>query len=86
MRLSLSTYVKDKYQFSYFSQFHRIIFRNPRISSVSSKNYWTYDYSADGNYTLPGKLEIGSDVDFDLRQKLNAYDVNNNVIVMERLS
>jgi hypothetical protein len=30
---------------------------------------------------LPGKLEIGSDIDFNLRQKLTAYDVNNNVVV-----
>lgn len=51
------------------------------ISSVAGTKYWTYDYSLDGNYTLPGKLEIGSDIDFNFRQKLNAFDKNNNVIV-----
>ncbi|HSN08354.1 MAG TPA: outer membrane beta-barrel protein, partial [Hanamia sp.] len=78
--LNLRTYVKDKYQFNIrvrpsYNQ------SKSSISTVASKNYWTYNYSADGNYTLPGKLEIGSDIDFNLRQKLNSFDVNNNVIV-----
>jgi len=80
MRLSLRTYVKDKYQFSVQAVPSYNVSKSS-ISSVASKNYWTYDYSADGNYTLPGKFEIGSDIDFNLRQKLTAYDVNNNVVV-----
>ncbi len=80
MSLNLRTYVKDKYQFNISA---RPSYNQSKssISSVASKNYWTYNYSADGNYTLPGKLEIGSDIDFNLRQKLNSFDVNNNVIV-----
>jgi hypothetical protein len=51
------------------------------ISSVSNTNYWTYNFSMDGNVQLPGKLELGSSVDFNLRQKINAFDQNNNVIL-----
>jgi hypothetical protein len=51
------------------------------ISTVANTHYWSYEYILDGNYLLPWKLEIGSDVNFKIRQKLNAYDVNNNVIL-----
>ena len=51
------------------------------ISKVAGSNYWSYNYSVDGSYSLPGKLEIGSDVDMDFRQKLNAFDVNTDVIL-----
>jgi hypothetical protein len=52
----------------------------PSISSVAGTHYWNYVYSFNGNYVLPGKLEIGSDIDFNFRQKINAFDNNNNVI------
>jgi hypothetical protein len=51
------------------------------LSTVAGTKYWSYDYTLDGNYQLPWKLEIGSDVQFNLRQKINAFDVNNNVIL-----
>lgn len=80
VRIGLRNYVKDKYQFSVdatpsFNQ------STSTISSVASTHYWSYNYSADGNYTLPGKFEIGSDVNFDFRQKLNAFDVNTDVVL-----
>ncbi len=53
----------------------------PSISSVAGTHYWNYVYSANGTYVLPGKLEIGSDIDFNFRQKINAFDNNNNVIL-----
>ncbi|MEO9004728.1 MAG: outer membrane beta-barrel protein, partial [Ginsengibacter sp.] len=53
----------------------------PSISSVAGTQYWSYNYGLNGNYALPGKLEIGSDINFNIRQKLNAFDKNNNVIL-----
>ncbi|MEO8960726.1 MAG: TonB-dependent receptor [Ginsengibacter sp.] len=53
----------------------------PSISSVAGTHYWSYNYALNGNYTLPGKLEIGSSIEFNLRQKLNAFDKNYNVIL-----
>jgi hypothetical protein len=51
------------------------------ISTVAGTNYWAFDYSLNGSYQLPWKLEIGSDIDFNLRQKIKAFDRNNNVIL-----
>lgn len=51
------------------------------ISSVAATHYWTGIFSLEGDYQLPGKLELGSDVDFNLRQKLDSYDQNANVIL-----
>ena len=80
LRLSLRTYKKDKYQFS-LSAIPSYNMSKSSISKVAGSNYWSYNYGVDGNYTLPGKLEIGSDVDMNFRQKLSAFDVNTDVIL-----
>ena len=51
------------------------------ISTVAGTHYWTYDYTFNGSVYPVKKLEIGTDIDFNLRQKINAFDKNNNVIV-----
>jgi len=51
------------------------------ISTVAGTNYWAFDYALNGSYELPWKLETGTDIDFNLRQKINAFDKNNNVIL-----
>jgi hypothetical protein len=51
------------------------------LSAAASTHYWSYEYLLEGNYLLPLKLEIGSDVRFNFRQKLNAFDNNNDVIL-----
>ena len=63
----------------------RFNFSPAYTNSTSSVNkvvnkYWTYNYSANGNYMFPGKIEVGSDIDFQFREKLNEFDQNNNVI------
>lgn len=50
------------------------------ISKVSGNKYWTYNYSANGNYTFPGKIEVGTDINFQFREKLSEADQNNDVI------
>lgn len=51
------------------------------LSAAASMHYWSYEYVMEGNYLLPLKLEIGSNVKFNFRQRLNAFDNNNNVIL-----
>jgi hypothetical protein len=51
------------------------------ITSVAATRYWTGVFSVEGDYQLPWKMELGSDVDFNLRQKLGSYDQNTNVIL-----
>ncbi len=79
-RIGLQSFKEKKYQIN-LSATPSYNQSKSSISSVAGTKYWTYDYSLDGSYTLPGKLEIGSDIDFNFRQKLNAFDKNNNVIV-----
>ncbi len=42
--------------------------------------YWTQEYEADVTVFLPWKLEIGSDVSVNIRQKTDDFDRNNNVV------
>lgn len=51
------------------------------ISTAAGTNYWTYNYSLDGSVYPVKKLEIGSDIDYNFRQKLSAFDKNNSVIL-----
>ncbi len=50
------------------------------ISKAAANKYWTYNYSTNGNYMFPGKIELGTDINFQFREKLNDFDNNNNVI------
>lgn len=76
----LRYFKEEKYNFNLsfgptYSQSHS------SISAVASTDYWTYDYSLDGSIYPIKKLEIGTDIDYNFRQKLNAFDKNNEVIV-----
>jgi hypothetical protein len=56
---------------------------NNNTASVnnSSTNYFTYNINLDGNVQLPYKFEIGTDVTWNIREKVGAFDNNNNVIL-----
>ncbi|MBN9350901.1 MAG: outer membrane beta-barrel protein [Chitinophagaceae bacterium] len=51
------------------------------ISKVSKASYWTSDMSVDGDYQLPWRLEFGSDISFQLKQKTTTFDQNNNLVL-----
>ncbi|MDF2189238.1 TonB-dependent receptor [Paraflavitalea sp. CAU 1676] len=42
--------------------------------------FWTQSYDVDATVFLPWKLEIGSDVSVNIRQKTDDFDRNNNVV------
>jgi hypothetical protein len=76
----LRYYKEEKYNFN--ASFSPVYSNsNSSISTVASTNYWTYNYSFDGSIYPVKKLEIGSDIDFNFRQKLNEFDKNTDVIV-----
>jgi hypothetical protein len=76
----LRYYKEEKYNFNAsFSPTYSN--SNSSISTAASTNYWTYDYSFEGSIYPVKKLEIGSDIDFNFRQKLNEFDKNTDVIV-----
>ncbi|MBS1737967.1 MAG: outer membrane beta-barrel protein [Bacteroidetes bacterium] len=80
MQVSLRMDKKDKFQLNLSAE---PMYNQSKssISTISNMDYWTFNYNVDGNVQLPGKLELGSSVDFNLRQKVNAFDQNNNVIL-----
>jgi len=45
-----------------------------------NNNYMTYGGNVDFYVMLPGKIELTTDVRFDLREKLEAFPVNTNII------
>ncbi|MEO9022033.1 MAG: TonB-dependent receptor [Ginsengibacter sp.] len=53
----------------------------PSISTVANTSYWTFDYGLNGSVYPIKKLEVGSDINLNFRQKLNSFDKNNHVIV-----
>lgn len=77
--LSLSKRNVEKYEFSldYNPSFNT---SKSSISTVASQNYWIQNISFDGRYTLPWKVDLGTDISFEHRQKLSASDTKNQVI------
>ena len=51
------------------------------ISIGNNSNYWSFEQGLNGNYNLPLKLEIGSDISYNYRQKISLFDKNNSVLV-----
>jgi Outer membrane protein beta-barrel family len=80
LRVNLGYDFPDKYSFEL----------GPKIGHTSSKsslrsdinnNYFSYGGNAEGFIMLPWKLELNSDVDFDLRQHIAAFAANTNLII-----
>lgn len=54
---------------------------NDNRSNINSKttSYWTFEQNFDASYKLPLKFEIGTDVNWYIRQQTSLFDQNNNV-------
>ena len=50
-------------------------------TSVQKNNYYTYGGRVDLDLDLPGKFEISSNFNADLREKLEAFSSNTNLVV-----
>ncbi len=75
----ISYSVTEKYNFSI----------GPKIGHTSSKssfqtsinnNFYTYGGRANGYVMLPGKIELSSDVNVDMRQRLAVFNQNTNIV------
>jgi hypothetical protein len=65
---------------------------SPKIGYNSSRsslnkefqnNYWNYGGTATVEVTVPGKIQIGTNAEFDLKEKVNAFAGNPNVILWQ---
>ena len=52
------------------------------ISSASAIKFTNYNFKTGGSLTLPAKFELGTDININLREKVNKYDVNNSVVLL----
>jgi hypothetical protein len=77
----ISYSIQDRYSF----RIQPKLGRNMSASSLRkdiNNNYWTYGGRVEGYIMLPWKLELNSDVDFDLRQKIEAFEGSNTNIIL----
>lgn len=49
------------------------------ISTAANRNYWTQNVGFDGRVSLPGKIDLGTDISYEYRQQLDASDTKNQV-------
>ncbi|HRO42624.1 MAG TPA: TonB-dependent receptor [Flavipsychrobacter sp.] len=62
---------------------------NPRVSfsnntasiNQSTTNYWTLTNEFDANIQLPWKFEIGTEVEWNLRERVAEFDQNNSIFL-----
>ncbi len=72
--------VKDKYNIEIQPRIGRNI-SNSSLRKDINNSYWTYGGEANGYVMLPWKLELNSDINFDLRQRIEAFAGNTNIIL-----
>lgn len=80
--LTFSTYKykEKKFDINYYAN----VMYNKSVSSVQAgkkTSYYTQNHNLYFNYSLPWKLEINTNVDAEFRQRINAFDQNNNAVV-----
>jgi hypothetical protein len=51
------------------------------LLSSNNNNYFTYGGRAEAQITLPWKLEFNTNVNADLRQRINAFATNTNLVI-----
>jgi hypothetical protein len=73
--------LKDKYNIEIKPKIGRNISQSSLRKDVNN-SYWTYGGNAEGYVMLPWKLELSSDVDFDLRQRIPAFAGNTNINIV----
>ena len=80
VRVNISQYVKDKYDFYVGPNFTWNRSR-ASINSSSDVNYWQINGWAGGNVRLPAKFELGTDLNFEMRQKDERFTDKSNFTI-----
>ncbi|TAL43665.1 MAG: hypothetical protein EPN92_09855, partial [Chitinophagaceae bacterium] len=71
-------YKQDKYNFSYGNNFSWN--RNQSSISTAKNTFWTQNHNFGVDIYLKKKWEFGSDLNIEIREKVDAFDRNNNVM------
>jgi hypothetical protein len=72
--------VQDKFNFHVRPTIGRNISKSSLRKDINN-SYWTYGGNINGYVTLPLKLELSSEINFDLRQHIPAFAGNTNIIL-----
>ena len=82
LSFNLGDYSKpDKYYFSFGPKVGYNASTTVSVKRSATNNYYTYGGYANGFVTLPGKLELTSDANFDLQQKIENFGARSNIIL-----
>lgn len=81
LRINAKVAKKEKYDFyaSFIPSYNK---STTTISAASATDFTNYKFSTGGYVNLPAKFEIGTDIDINIREKVNEFDVNNNVVLL----
>ena len=78
--LGLYRYKENKYSFSLRGGLSKN-FGSSSINQQALTDFLTQEYNVDANIFFTKRFSIGSSLDMNFRQKLDAFDQNNNVIM-----
>ncbi|RZK12750.1 MAG: hypothetical protein EOO43_18470 [Flavobacterium sp.] len=81
MGFSLNYEVQDKYNFSIRPKIGKDFSTTTSTSYSRKTDFLSYGGNANMYIMLPGKLELSSDADFDLREGLDAFGPATNIIL-----
>ena len=81
LRLNAKIVQSDRYDFyaTVIPSYNR---STSSISVSSSTRFTNYNINFGGSVLHPAKFELGTDININLREKVNQYDVNNNVVLL----
>lgn len=80
LNIHLGIEAEDKYDFN-ISPYVGYNQTKSSLPSSIDNNYFTYGTRAEAEVTLPWKIELQTDINADLRQRINAFATNTNLIV-----
>lgn len=78
--LRISRYKEDKYNVMVRTGLSRNFTRSSSKGSGLT-DFWTQDHEAEANYNFSKRFIVGSSLNMQFREKLDAFDQNNNVIM-----
>lgn len=75
--VNISQYVPDKYDFRIGPGFSWNTSK-ASVNTTANAAYWQASANAGGNVVLPGKINLGTDISLQMRQKDKRFPANNN--------
>ena len=72
---------KEKKYNLYYNGNFSLNYSKSSVNASLKNNYWTMSHSVNANVQLPWKMEVNTDIDYNIRQKTALFSTNNNVFL-----